>query len=67
MGTTNIRDVHRSQLLPCMSLLLAQGCRRSVMQQVGSYSGHSGCGANAIGKAALTRTGLPMGKPIAAV
>ena len=31
---------------------MAQGCRNLATQQVGSYPGHSGCCANAVGKAA---------------
>ena len=35
-----------------MSPEVAQGCRNIVLQQVGGYLGYSGCGADAIGKAA---------------
>ena len=31
---------------------MAQGCRNMVLQQLGSYLGHSGRGANPFGKAA---------------
>ena len=31
---------------------MAHGCRNLAVQQVGSYLGYSGCGADALGKAA---------------
>jgi hypothetical protein len=40
------------------------GCRNLARQQVGSYSGHSGCGANAVGKAARDLNGSPAGSGI---
>jgi hypothetical protein len=46
------RGLPRSGLERSDFVLWPRAAENLAMQQVGSYSGHSGCGANAFGKAA---------------